>query len=280
MQPIEPYSGKLAKFYRQPKVYIALPSGGIGYPKGTIDGDPANLPVFGMNAMDELMYKNPDALFSGEATVSVIQSCIPAIKDPWKISQLDIDAVLIGIRIATYGESLDMTYKCEGCKEEQARSFNLLTAIEYFNSLSYNSTVEIEPLTFHMRPLTYKEATDLQIQAYRLQKTLEAQAGSLAEEDQMKKIDEFYRTFARLQSENLVKQISSVEADGDVVTSQQEIVDFIKNSERIYYDGLTKHIEEVKKSWRIPPQPVQCESCEHKQTVTVSLDASIFFVNK
>ena len=72
---IEPYSGKLAKFYRQPKVFIALPSGGTHYYKGMIDGDPTNLPVFGMNAMDELMYKNPDALFSGEATVSVIQSC-------------------------------------------------------------------------------------------------------------------------------------------------------------------------------------------------------------
>lgn len=280
MQDIMPFSGKLAKYYRQPKVNISLPSKGRFYKPGLIDGDVENLPVFAMNAMDELIYKNPDALFSGEATVSVISSCVPAIKDPWQLSQLDIDTVLIGIRIATYGEGLDLSFKCEGCKEEQGRIFNLLTALEYFATISYTSQVTIDPLTFNMRPLTYKEATKLQLEAYKLQKTVEQQAGTVNEDDQMKIMDNFYRTFAVLQSENIVKQIDSVEADGDVVSNPQEIVDFIKNSETVYYDGLKNHIEDVKKTWRIPPQPVECESCGHKQDITISLDSSIFFVKK
>jgi hypothetical protein len=280
MQDIMPFSGKLTKYYRQPKVNISLPSKGRFYPPGAIEGDIENIPVFAMNAMDELLYKNPDALFSGEATVSVISSCVPAIKDPWLLSQLDIDTVLIGIRIATYGEGLDLTFKCEGCKEEQGRIFNLLTAIDYFSTISYTSQVNIGPLTFNMRPLTYKEATNLQLQAYKLQKTVEQQASIIDEEAQMKKMDEFYRTFALLQSENIVKQIESVEAEGDVVSNSQEIVDFIKNSETLYYDGLKSHIEEVKQTWRVPLQPVECESCNHKQDITISLDSSIFFVKK
>ena len=32
-----------------------------------------------MTAKDEMMFKTPDALLNGQATVDVIQSCIPAI---------------------------------------------------------------------------------------------------------------------------------------------------------------------------------------------------------
>lgn len=279
MQQIQPYSGKLSKFYRQPKVFISLPSKGEFYPAGVIDGDIANLPVFGMNAMDELMFKNPDALFSGEAVVSVIHSCIPAIKDPWQLSQLDIESVLVGIRMATYGDALDISFKCNKCKSEQSREFNLLSALEYFNSISYSSSVTVEPLTFYIRPLTYREANNLQLQAYRLQKTLQSQTGK-DDEEQLKKLDEFYRMFGKLQSENLVKQIASVEADGEVVSNQQEIADFIKNSEHTYYEALTKHIESTKEVWKIPAQKVQCDDCEHEQEVGITLDASIFFGNK
>ena len=48
----------LQKYYRQPKIYLDLPSKGNFYPKGAIEGDPSKLPVFGMTAMDEIMFKN------------------------------------------------------------------------------------------------------------------------------------------------------------------------------------------------------------------------------
>jgi len=62
-------SSFLEKYKRQPKIYIDLPSKGVFYSDDVLDnGQFVSLPVFGMSAMDEIIFKTPDALFSGEAT--------------------------------------------------------------------------------------------------------------------------------------------------------------------------------------------------------------------
>ena len=63
----------LIQAYRKPALYIPLPSGGEFYqtkPKLSIDGE---LAVYAMTARDELITKTPDALFNGEATISLIK---------------------------------------------------------------------------------------------------------------------------------------------------------------------------------------------------------------
>ena len=71
----------LKKYYRQPKQYIKLPSGYKYYPADSIEvSESGEIAVYPMTAKDELLFKTPDALLNGEATVSVIQSCVPAIK--------------------------------------------------------------------------------------------------------------------------------------------------------------------------------------------------------
>ena len=39
----------LQKYFRQPKIYMALPSKGLFYPPGSLLGDYNNVPIFGMN---------------------------------------------------------------------------------------------------------------------------------------------------------------------------------------------------------------------------------------
>jgi len=104
-QPTEKIN-PLAGYYRQPKIYLDLPSKGNYYTQGSLDvSEDGRYPVYAMTAKDELMYKTPDALMNGQATVEVIKSCIPSIKDPWKMPSLDVDACLVAIRIATYGSN-------------------------------------------------------------------------------------------------------------------------------------------------------------------------------
>ena len=109
-------SSFLEKYKRQPKIYIDLPSKGIYYDNTIVqDSQYTQIPVFGMNTMDEIMLKTPDALFSGQATVDIIKSCMPVILDPWRLVGFDIDYVLMSIRIATYGESMGITATCPKC---------------------------------------------------------------------------------------------------------------------------------------------------------------------
>jgi hypothetical protein len=67
----------LQQYFRQPKIFINLPSQGIYSKEGSIQGEVNNMPVYGMTGMDEIIVKTPDALLSGESTVKVVQSCCP-----------------------------------------------------------------------------------------------------------------------------------------------------------------------------------------------------------
>ena len=102
-------SNPLQQFFRQPALYIRLPSEGRQWPPGSINMPPnQEIPVLPMNAIDEITYRTPDALFNGSATVNVIQSCIPNIRDAWAVPVSDLDAILVAIRIASYGHSMDI----------------------------------------------------------------------------------------------------------------------------------------------------------------------------
>ena len=74
----QPQVNPLKKHLRQPKIYIKLPSQGKYWHPNAIDfPESGELPVYAMTARDEITFKTPDALLNGQATVDVIQSCMP-----------------------------------------------------------------------------------------------------------------------------------------------------------------------------------------------------------
>ena len=89
----------LKQYFRRPAVYIKLPSNNKFYKDGVIENtSTGELPVYPMTAIDEITMKTPDALFNGVAMAELIKSCVPNIKDPWAINNIDFDAILIGIK--------------------------------------------------------------------------------------------------------------------------------------------------------------------------------------
>ena len=115
----------LRKYFRQPKIYLTLPSKGRYYPQTAISmPESGEVPIFALTAKDEMLMKTPDALLNGEATVEVIKSCVPNILDPWQIPQIDLDALMIAIRMASYGEKLTLTTKVPVIGEERDYEVN------------------------------------------------------------------------------------------------------------------------------------------------------------
>ena len=101
----------LINAYRKPALYIPLPSTGRFYktkPKLSVDNE---LAVYAMTARDELITKTPDALFNGEATISLLKSCCPDITEPESMPVGDLLVILIGIRQASYGKNIEMDVK-------------------------------------------------------------------------------------------------------------------------------------------------------------------------
>ena len=147
----------LASLMRQPKLYIKLPSKGQYWPKGSLASAPNDeLPVYSMTAKDEIMLKNPNAMATGQAVVNVIQSCIPAITSAWECPNIDMDTVLIAIRIATYGSTMKSSVTVDDVINEVDVDLNAVIDQIYTNATWAEQLPLDNGLIVHIKPLPYK----------------------------------------------------------------------------------------------------------------------------
>ena len=143
----------LNKYFRQPAVFVTLPSGGNYPPHVLTQSQTGEIGVQPKTARDEIIFKTPDALMNGQGMVDVIQSCIPEIKDAWQISNYDLDTILIAIRIATYGETMDINFNVPGTTEKASHTLNLPSLLEQIKTTEVNNDIELKDrLKIAVRP--------------------------------------------------------------------------------------------------------------------------------
>jgi len=275
----------LKKYFRQPKVYITLPSRGKFYPQGTIEmPENGELPVFAMTAKDELTIKTPDALLNGQATVNVIQSCIPNIKNAWYIPSIDLDAILIAIRIATYGEDLELSTKVPGTGEDKTFTVDLRNILNKLVTAEYEDIIQTNEMKISITPLTYKEFTEASLKTFEEQRIF-----SIVNDDNTpdsEKLQQFSKSFAKLTEltvNTLTKSIKKITIVDTEVTNPVHIQEFIDNADKEFYNSVTEHLDEQKNKFSI--QPFEAISTEEeikagapeKWTVPITFDQSNFF---
>jgi hypothetical protein len=278
LQPANP----LASWYRQPKIYVKLPSGGKFYPQGTLDvSSNEDYPVYAMTAKDELMFKTPDALLSGQSTVEIIKSCVPAILDPWKMPSIDLDFILIAIRIATYGDKMEITTNCPACKSENNYEINLTDWMGVFNQFQYVETVVVDPLVVHIRPYSYQELTKSSIKAMEQQRVFNViNDDSLSDED---KVEQFGKSFVKLTEltvDIIADCITSIETPNGTSNDKKQIKEFIDNCSKDVFEKISTHISDIKSQIELKAQHVKCGECDHEFDVPVTMDQSNFFAVK
>ena len=267
----------LQQFFRQPKIYVGLPSKGIYNKPGTIQGDPVRLPVYGMTGMDEIIMKTPDALLSGESTANVIGSCCPSINAPCDLSLLDVDLLLTAIRIATFGNELNVTSACSKCQSENNYDINLNAIIDYFGSCTYENTIALQELTITTRPLTYKQSSEFSIKNFETQQRLKQLVDITEVGERKTAMDNLFAEVASLRNEVLALAIESVNTGSTVVTERQFIREWLDNAEAGVIQTIFNHVDANKERWMTPKQDVKCDNCGHEQSIFVDLDQSNFF---
>lgn len=269
----------LQQYFRQPKIFISLPSKGIYNKPGTIDGDVNRLPVFGMTGMDEILLKTPDALISGESTVKVINSCCPAIVDPWDVCLLDVDLILASIRIATFGNQLNVSNVCSMCSTPNDYSLDLNRLIEHYTSCHYDNEIVVENLKITIRPLNYNQSTDFSFRNFQVQQK-SRQVDALADEAAKKQAaNDVISELASLRNAVFAAGIESIDTGTSVVTERAFIEEWIANVDSSVVHQIRKHIEHNQATWTPPNHDVTCEGCGHIDNVRIDLDQSNFFVN-
>lgn len=267
----------LQQYFRQPKIYVSLPSQGIYYTPGVINGDPTRLPVFGMTGMDEILFKTPDALLAGESTAKVISSCCPSITDPWETSLIDLDLLLSAIRIATFGNELNVGHKCTKCGTEHDYALNLTKFVEHYGSCQYDNRVVLDELSVIIRPLTYKQNTEFALRNFAIQQKL-FQIGQLTDiEVQQRANKEIFDELTSLRNEIFTAGIESIDTGKVVVTEREFIEEWVANVDLEIIDRIKDHMEQNRIAWIPPAQQVKCDACGNEDEVRVELDQSNFF---
>ena len=270
----------LQQYFRQPKIYIKLPSQGNYSAPGTFVADTNNLPVYGMTGMDEIIMKTPDSLLTGESIVQVIKSCCPGIANPWEITVLDTDLIFSAIRIATFGTQMGVTHTCPKCGTDNAYDIDLTKVIEHFSHCVYDNKIVLKDLVVKTQPLTYKQSTEFALRNFALQQQL-AQADQMTDrEEQQKVINRLFLDLANMQNDLFWYSIESVEVGNTVVNEREFIREWVLNCDRDIFDKLKEQIEKNKDEWVTPMYNVVCENteCNAENKIKIDLDQSNFFV--
>lgn len=277
-QPVKKHN-PLANYFRQPKLYMKLPSHGRFYPTGALDTSEIDeYPVYAMTAKDELMFKTPDALMNGQATVEVIKSCVPAIKEPWLMPSLDLDAVLIAIRIATYGEQMDINSSCPACKHFNEFSMNLVQYLDEIAQTDYNTEVNVPPLSVHIRPYSYKEISRAAIKGLEQQKIFNiVNDETMPDEEKIEKFGESFVKLTQLTVDVVAGCITKIITPDGEVEDPVLIKEFVENAPSDIFNSINERVVSMKEQMALKAQDVECTECQNKWTVEVTMDQTNFF---
>ncbi len=276
----------LKKYFRQPKLYVKLPSSGNFYPPGTLEfTQNMEFPVYAMTARDEIAIKTPDALLNGQSTVDVIQSCMPNIKNGWAVPSIDIDAILIAIRIATYGEQIEVDITIPGTSNTKTYTTDLRLALDKLLGATFDPEVKInDEITAYLRPLNYEEFTQSSLKSLEEQRIFNiVNSQELSEEQKIAQFNKSFKALTEITISSVSRSLVKIVTPDGEVTDPVFIKEFIDNADKDFYTAIIEHLEKQRDKFQMPAFKVQTTLEEQEQGAPVEfetpigLDASNFF---
>lgn len=269
----------LKQFFRQPAIFVRLPSGGQFWPAGTLDM-PVNgeFPVLPMTAIDEITYRTPDALFNGQAVISVIQSCVPNILDAWAAPVLDVNALLVAIRIASYGHELDVSTACPSCQTVSDYVLDLRNVMDQLSTPNFSSTLRHGDMEIAFQPINYQnqhESNQLQFEEQRIIQSIPV--SDLPDDEKIRRLNEAMRKITDLTVKALKWSIASIRTPQALVTEPEFIEEFLLNCDRTVFNRVREHVIDLRKQADFKPMKIKCGNCSHEYEQAMTLDMASFF---
>lgn len=272
----------LHSYFRAVKFYITLPSNPDMYPEGTIEyTEEGEVGIMGMTAHDELIIKSPDSLLNGSAITHLISSCVPAIKTPETLIANDIDALLLAIKHASYGDDIETKADCPECSAENTFVLNIsqsLTNItplekEYFIETSAGMRIYGKPLAF---PLLIKTLQ----QQFEQEKIMAIiNKDNTTDDQKMKLFSTSINKIAKMSSDLISGSVLKITIPDveEEITNEKHITDFLNNVEKELIGQIHDLLNEINNTGITKTLEATCNECEHKWTVNIDFNPMTFF---
>lgn len=275
----------LAQFYRKPGTYVKLPSNGRFYSKTPKFSDTGELAVFPMTAKDELILKNPDALFNGEAIKQVVASVCPDITDVNEIPAADLDMILVAMRMTSYGDDmgLSVSHGCEASNgREQSITVSLGSIIASLKPIPADvGIVKLgSGITVNLRPYNLHDQSRLLRSQFNTMRQIQANEDNkmLSTEDKTRIATEQYNAMVELAQQLLTGCVEKVVVpDGTEVTDRRHIADWVKNLDRASVDRLDQELKRFQEFGIIREVTTKCDYCGEEYKTDMLFDPTSFF---
>ena len=284
---LAPKVNPLAMFMRQPKIYISLPSKGEYWAPGSLEiSETGQYPVFSMTARDELLLKIPDALMNGQAVVDVIQNCIPNIKNAWSVPNIDLDIILIAIRLATYGENMETPLKFGDITLDYTVDLRRVMD-SLMSQIGWDPVVAISnEMTVFVKPMIYKDITKIALQTFETQKIMQVvNNDKMSDEEKIKIFQESFKKLSDSTVASVADSISRIDTVNGSTDDSTFINEFLANIDKDVFSKIQNHLEKMRDRNNVKPMQVEVTDEMREQGITgetidvpLTFDASTFFV--
>lgn len=271
----------LSKYFRQPSIHLELPSQGRYWDQAALElPETGQIPIYPMTARDEITIRTPDALINGSGMVDIIQSCCPAIKNAWSCPNIDVDALLIGIRIASYGPTMDFNSNCPHCQHKNLHGIDLLDRLSRIKSPDYNALHYHKDLVFKFKPIKYFQMTKENNINFQEQKIYQAlQRPDTEVEIRNKELADSMKRLVEMNLESIAVSTDFIQLpDGNRVSDTEFLREFYNNASGALIKDVQKWMADINSQISDKESEVKCENCTKDYTVPIEYDFANFFV--
>lgn len=279
--PRPPEANPLAKYFRTPGLVVRLPTNGAFLPEGAIEFTMSGeVEVWPMRTADELLLKSPDALMSGYAVEKLLQSCVPSIRAPRQISQPDLDVLLLAIRAATMGETMDVNAACPSCGTENTLPVHLPSVLGSMKPVPEEIAVRLsDEVMAYLRPFNLDEATKIALASFEEARKLQAIEMD-ANADPMARSQQMNRSFERLAGLNITVMAACVIAvmtPEGAVNDPRAIGEFVSNIPSNWFHKIESRLKEINDLGVDKKLHITCAKCSHEWHTDLEFNPSTFF---
>lgn len=271
----------LQRYFRRPELYLPLPSQGRWWPAGSIELPPTReIAILPMSGNDEITMKTADGLLNGNSTADIIKSCCPNIKNPWATPVIDLDSIVISIRIASYGNQMDFSVSCPKCNHIDELAVDLRWIIDNIRVPDYSHPIDINGNLFmFMKPDDFEQTNRMNLEQFKQQRFMQALVSSdLTDHEKSAKLQEGIKELGRLTASRIANGVDYfMTEDGTKVSDPSLIGEFIENADTTTFNKIFSSIAEKSKEYSLPKVKSTCSNCSHTAEHEFVFEPSDFF---
>jgi hypothetical protein len=168
---------------------------------------------------------------------------MPNIKNAWNTPSIDMEMILIAIRLATYGEKLTTPVTIGDIEMEY--QVDLRSVMDSLTrDISWDPYIQInQDITVFVRPINYKQVTQLSIQNFETQKIMQiANDDKMSDDEKVKIFKESFNKLTGVTIGMISASIYRIDSSNGATENPQYIKEFIDNADKDIFNKIVMNM--------------------------------------